>query len=143
MASVGTTNPDGSSTTCYITSSTPGEKKLVDTKIEDCQRDFTCQYQDTGWQTQVKCPGKMKVYHYEQEVTNNWSCTVYFDRCSYTYSYTEKVTNTWTENGDCEMGGDGSSCCPDGSLPVGNPGGTPDAWPDPITVPPDFPNPFR
>lgn len=131
------TNSDGSSTECVLLSSTPGEEKIVDTTEEDCNRDFTCKSMTNGGYYNVTCPGKMTVYHYEQEVTNNWSCTAYFDGCSYTYSYTEKVTNTWTKNFPCGMPG-GTACCADGDMLIGEGHDAQPGPPDPLP-----PNPFR
>lgn len=137
------TNPDGSWVDCTIASTEPGEKKLVKTTQEDCVHDFDCEYVDTGWITHVKCPGKMNVYHYKQEVTNHYSCESYSDGCTYYYTYDEKVTNTWTENGYCEMP-DGRSCCPDYSMPMGAPEGWPPPWwPQPVIVQPGERNPFK
>ena len=137
-----TTNSDGSSVDCIVTNTSEGEKELVETTTEDCMHDFTCEYVDTGWQTQVRCPGKMNVYHYKQVITYSWSCTMYSDGCSYTYTYDEPVTINWTENGYCIME-NGRSCCPDYSLPVGGPPGwPPPGWSQPVIVGPDERNPF-
>jgi hypothetical protein len=137
------TNPDGSSTECNLVGSVPGEKELVDTTQEDCMHDFTCEYADTGWQTNVQCHGKMNVYHYKQVVTNYYICVQKSDCIYLTYPDSEKVTNTWTENGNCIMQ-NGRSCCPDGSLPIGGPPDwPPPGWAQPVIVGPDEPNPFK
>jgi hypothetical protein len=137
------TNSDGSSVDCSVAASIPGPKELVKTTQEDCQHDFDCEYADTGYVTQVKCAGKMNVYHYKQEVTNYYVCVYRGDCMVVTYPYTDKITNTWTENGHCIME-NGRSCCPDGSLPVGGPPGwPPPGWSSPVIVGPDEPNPFK
>lgn len=137
------TNSDGSSVDCTLANTRYGQKELTKTTQEDCVHDFTCEYVDTGWQTQVQCPGKMNVYHYKQDVFYDWNCVMRSDGCVYTYSYTETVPITWTENGYCTME-NGRSCCPDYSMPIGGPPGwPPPGWSQPVIVGPDEPNPFR
>ena len=136
------TNPDGSSTECNLVGSETGPKELVSTTQQDCVHDFTCQYSDTGWITNVQCPGKMNVYHYKQVVTNSYICVQEADCIYLTYPSSEKITNTWTENGNCIMS-NGRSCCPDFSLPIGGPDGwPPPGWSLPVIVDPDERNPF-
>lgn len=138
------TNPDGSTTECNIVSSVPGQKELTKTTQEDCVVDLTCEYADTGWQTQVQCPGKMNVYHYKQEITDYYVCIHRADCMYITYNTSDKRTITWTENGYCRTNNNGTHCCPDFSLPVGAPPDwPPPGWSKPVIVGPDEDNPFN
>ena len=129
---------------CVITNTRQGPVELVDTSTEDCQRDFTCQDNNTGNTTTVTCDGTKTIYNYKQNVSYDWSCVMYSDGCVYRYSYTENTTNTWSEEGACAMPG-GRSCCPDGTSPVPEDGDLPypPGWQPPTNVGPDEPNPFR
>jgi hypothetical protein len=106
------------STNCVLTNTRYGPAELqLPFGETDCVRNFTCQDFETMMYFDVTCPGTMKIYTYKQDVTYDWSCTMYSDGCVYTYSYSETITNTWTENGNCAMPG-GRSCCPPDSMVI-------------------------
>lgn len=105
---------------CVLTNTKygPAELQLPFEEGIPCVRHFTCQDFNTMAYFNVECHGTMKRYTYKQDVTYDWSCTMYSDGCVYTYSYSETITNTWTENGECAMPG-GRSCCPSDSMLIG------------------------
>jgi len=139
------TNPDGSTTDCNLLSSVLGPKEFVKVTEVDCVRDFTCKIETQfallpGSTFSVKCPGKMRVSHHKQEITDFYICEYRGDCIYITYPTSQKRTITWTENGPCGVEG---RCCPPGTSPVGPPEGEPpDGWQPPTTVPPDEENPF-
>lgn len=122
---------------CILVGETKGQTQLVKTTQVACTRDFTCQSVTNMGYYNVTCNGTKTIYHYKQDVTYYWSCTVYSDGCVYTYSYSEKVPNTWTEDGVCAMPG-GRACCLNGDMLIGEGHNSQPGPPPPLP-----PNPFR